>query len=257
MNNAARVTPRVARRAIRAFTLIELLVVVAILGILVAVMFPALGRARNEALGSKSLGRMRILGAGYALYMAETGTVPLDASKESNERNAASEWTIQTAIAPYLDLPETGNARFASPVWWDAFAEINGFRTNSGGGCLYYPSPPAWPGGPPRNQLVGPYFDYNAFTTYVGEDGATNKGFDRLNQIAKPSKTALLFSRRLDTKGGSVDWNVWADGRKFSSTNPPSYGAKRFVFYFDGHTDTQIINATNYNASGLFNWTNQ
>ena len=240
----------------RGFTLVELLVVVAIIGVLVALIVPAVNNARNAALGSKSLGRMRKLGAAYLSYMADVGTVPLASATNASGSDGATEWTVQTSIAPYLELKETGNERFASTVWWDAFAEINGIRTNTGAGCLYYPDPPAWTGGPPRNQVVGPYFTYNAFSTYVGSDGKTNGGFTRLNQIARLSKTAILFTRRMDANPGSNTWNSWEDGRKSSPTNPPSYGAKRFIYYFDGHTETQIINSTNYNAYLLFSWTN-
>jgi prepilin-type N-terminal cleavage/methylation domain-containing protein len=256
MKNPSTKILRLARCAkrLRGFTLIELLVVVAIIGILVAILVPALNSARNQALGTKTLSRMRNIGSAYLLYMSDSYTVPLVSQTNPNASDAALMWSIQTAIAPYLDLKETGDLRFANPVWWDAFAEINGERTQGGGEeNLYYPDPKAWAGGPPRNRTAGWYFNYNAHSTYTDTNGSTKAGFTRLNQIAQLSKTAIMFSRRMDSSGTNA-WNTWSDGRKFSAANPRSYGAKRFTFYFDGHNEVQIINSTNYMASAIFNY---
>ena len=256
MNNTSTLLLYTARRAKRlgAFSLVELLVVVAIIATLVAITVPAVNGARNQALGAKTLSRMRNIGAAYLLYMSDNYTLPLVSQTNANASDAATMWSIQTAIAPYLDLQETGNLRFANPVWWDAFAEINGSRTQGGGeDNLYYPDPPAWPGGPPRNRTAGWYFNYNAHTTYVDTNGVTQAGFTRLNQIANLSKTSIMFSRRMDSYGSNA-WNTWSDGRKYSATNPRSYGAKRFIVYFDGHNETQTINSTNYISSGMFSF---
>ena len=256
MTNPAAFLIRMVRRAKRhgAFTLVELLVVIAIIAILVAITVPALTGVRDQALGAKTLSRMRNIGAAYLLNVADTYTVPLVSQTNANMSDAATMWSIQTAIAPYLDLEETGNKRFANPVWWDAFAEINGSRTQGEGQeNLYYPDPLAWPGGPPRNRTAGWFFNYNAHSTYVDTNGVTHAGFTRLSQISNLSKTAIMFSRRMDSYGSNA-WNTWSDGRKYSSTNPCSYGAKRFIVFFDGHNETQIINSTNYNSSGLFNF---
>jgi len=256
MTNSSALLIRIARRARLpgGFTLIELLVVIAIIAILVVIAVPALAGVRNQALGTKTVSRMRNIGAAYLLHMADTDTVPLVGQTNTNASDGATMWSIQTAIAPYLDLEETGNKRFANPVWWDAFAELNGSRTQGGGEeNLYYPDPLAWPGGPPRNRTAGWFFNYNAHSTYVDTNGVTHAGFNRLSQISNLSKTAIMFSRRMDSSGTNA-WNTWSDGRKYSSSNPRSYRAKRFIVYFDGHNETQIVNSTNYVSSGMFNF---
>lgn len=52
----------------RAFTLIELMVVIAIIGLLVTILIPSLGRARSTAKGTVCLSRLRTLGQGFVLY---------------------------------------------------------------------------------------------------------------------------------------------------------------------------------------------
>jgi len=58
-----------------AFTLIELLVVVAIIGLLVSILVPCLGAARQQTRSALCLANLRVLGQGLSIYVGENRDV--------------------------------------------------------------------------------------------------------------------------------------------------------------------------------------
>jgi prepilin-type N-terminal cleavage/methylation domain-containing protein len=55
----------------RAFTIIELLVVVSIIALLVGILLPAIGKARDQALLTRSVANLKEMGTAHAIYGAE------------------------------------------------------------------------------------------------------------------------------------------------------------------------------------------
>lgn len=66
----------VSRRAVAAFTLVELLVVMAIISLLISILTPSLGRARQQAKATVCLTRMSEFGKSLMLYDNEHQTLP-------------------------------------------------------------------------------------------------------------------------------------------------------------------------------------
>ena len=97
----------------RAFTLIELLTVVAIIGILAAILFPAIGAVRSKAASTRSIGNLTQFGASYMTYAADNkGKLP-----PASINNGTTQKGWDYFLFPYLfpnnsdtNMPATGEA---------------------------------------------------------------------------------------------------------------------------------------------------
>jgi prepilin-type N-terminal cleavage/methylation domain-containing protein/prepilin-type processing-associated H-X9-DG protein len=100
-----------SRRA-RGFTLIELLVVIAIIGVLIALLLPAVQSAREAARRAQCINNLKQLGIGMHNHHDSQGTFP-PGSWNSPQRT----WTFH--ILPYLEQQAMSNALNFNATWYD------------------------------------------------------------------------------------------------------------------------------------------
>ncbi len=94
------------RNRARAFTLVELLVVIVIIGLLLAVLLPALSRSMQSSRAASCKGNMRQLGQGFGMYLADhNDLLPAWEDKLSSENVEDWIWYLRESYG--IDAKET------------------------------------------------------------------------------------------------------------------------------------------------------
>jgi prepilin-type N-terminal cleavage/methylation domain-containing protein len=90
------------RKARRAFSLIELLVVIAVIGVLIALLLPAVQQAREAARRSQCRNNLKQLGLALHNYVSTNGQFPAGVQVGFDESRTFT-WSWQFHILPFLD----------------------------------------------------------------------------------------------------------------------------------------------------------
>lgn len=177
----------------RGFTLVELLVVIAIIGILVALLLPAVQAAREAARRMQCTNNLKQCGLALHNFHDTHGKLPPRAGTEI-DRNRGERWSAFFHMLPYVEQQALYDAmidRNSSP--W------NGWYSNNKPGSVYQ-CPSNAIGHEIHRGKVSYCFSagdsFNAGTTYV-------RG---------------VFGWNSDTPDGNDQYDKGGDGRKFQTT---------------------------------------
>jgi prepilin-type N-terminal cleavage/methylation domain-containing protein len=123
----------------RAFTLIELLVVIAIIGVLIALLLPAVQKVRDAANRTKCANNLRQLGLALHGFHDAQGSLPPALNPDTPYSQSPNYWYYWSWMARLLPFLEQDNLFKEADTW--AHAGPNNYLVWGGGTTLATPPP--------------------------------------------------------------------------------------------------------------------
>lgn len=173
-----------------AFTLLELIGVIAIIAVLAALLFPAVGKMMASAEGAKCAGNLRVIGGAWAAYTADNNKYP---EAETRTGYWATDFYWPARINNYMGLPVLSIHSYVNTVAFCPGNHGKNYHRSLYSGLSYIP-----------NALVGGYYkDDGSQMDSTPGFGYTPK--TRPGSINKPSEVGIFFCAKEETVRGCLD----------------------------------------------------
>ncbi len=206
------------------FTLVELLVVIAIIGILAAMLLPALQKAKGQALLIACSNNVKTLGLAATMYAMEND----DYLPTYDNGNVSSDWRLR-----YIKWHD-----YVYPYMGGGSEVIQGCSLIDGS----YPKPAF--ACPSQATTLKYHYGLNYYLGRSSSDGNQNQ---YIGKLTKPSERAMIIDR--DNSSGSSKSYILETDTAYALARHES---KRNVAFVDGHVETRRFSAIPTNRNGYF-----
>ncbi|QDV38503.1 DUF1559 domain-containing protein [Tautonia plasticadhaerens] len=234
----------------RGFTLIELLVVIAIIGVLIALLLPAVQSAREAARRAQCTNNLKQLGLALANYESSTQSFPLGGNNgpggpTTNDNRYWGAWSPHAMLLPFMEQTQVYNAINFNYL---GRSDGNGERGNYTGVSTRI------------NTLLCPSSSPPRTTWNVDSNLGMNKLFAGNNYFASTGSSIMWIGWPTDIPNGLFA----VGGVPFSSrditdgtSNTVAFGEFRTGDYDDSKNSIQDFVGIQWNASAFPNMPNR
>jgi len=252
----------------KGFTLVELLVVTAIIGLLIGLLLPAVGRGRDAAQAAKCGSNLRLIASAAYLYVADhDGRLPpLHAGPYASAFVAANQdkwWTV--LLAPYLVPADTlDSGQRAATIFRCPSMRLDEATTIAGGlyrygygplkgpyiGFMHVDGPPTQPDHLPRGSRQLSELSRPAQLWLYGDIGAPKDNAER-NIDAAPTKgyTGVYSFERPYLNTGWTGGGNWHQPAVRHAQN-----SLAVIAFVDGHVERWPWHDLRHQVNDIFGW---
>jgi prepilin-type N-terminal cleavage/methylation domain-containing protein/prepilin-type processing-associated H-X9-DG protein len=193
-----------SRNRVRGFTLIELLVVIAIIGVLIALLLPAVQAAREAARRAQCVNNLKQLGLAIQNYHDINNVIPPSSNAYSaNPPRIAPDFSLKARLLPFL---EQGPVFDALNMSFLAGERQNDTSRATKVAAFLCPSD----GNLPTTVDGSASYPNNIGTWYLNNGGMCDGPFHKMTDNAKGAPCS--FARVLDGLSNTVIFSEWVMG---------------------------------------------